>query len=362
VGTNILHPDILIVSSASDAHVRAVLSYLPHDVLPLICDFSQFSSTFGATFSLTPESSEPHDTVLFSKDGQRYSLSKVSSVWWRRPQPFLPQSRFDIQVDDYLRGEFSAFWGGILSSLPPHVRWYNYFDANKLASRKLYQLAAARDCGFTIPRTLVTSSPEEAKCFVESNPRVAFKSFSGTDTVWRPTRLFQKEMIEHIGKVSVSPVVFQEYVDGGRDFRITVIDEHIEAVAFDIDNSRYRFDVRMDTRTPRVRTSIPNDVANKLNAFMRKCGLRYGAFDLRERRDGEFVFFEVNPAGQFLYLDITAGTKLSEVMAQALAAHNENSSRLIAEDDSVAEDSIKVDFDVSEPFALSVPHLKEHLR
>jgi hypothetical protein len=34
--------------------------------------------------------------------------------------------------------------------------------------------------------------------------------------------------------------------------------------------------------------------------------------------DGDHCFFEVNPAGQFLYLDLIAGTQICKLVAEAL--------------------------------------------
>jgi len=45
---------------------------------------------------------------------------------------------------------------------------------------------------------------------------------------------------------------------------------------------------------------LPVRVQEKLLQLMRALGLEYGAIDMRRTPDGEYVFFEVNPAGQFL--------------------------------------------------------------
>jgi hypothetical protein len=64
---------------------------------------------------------------------------------------------------------------------------------------------------------------------------------------------------------------------------------------------------------PWIYKQPPNDVADKLRALMRRLGLVYGAIDLRLTEDGRYVFLEINPAGQFLYVEQQTGQPSSLV-------------------------------------------------
>ena len=57
----------------------------------------------------------------------------------------------------------------------------------------------------------------------------------------------------------------------------------------------------------------------RLVSLMKRLGLAYGAIDLRLTPQVEYVFLEVNPGGQFLFLELVAGMPLSELMAEFLA-------------------------------------------
>jgi glutathione synthase/RimK-type ligase-like ATP-grasp enzyme len=52
---------------------------------------------------------------------------------------------------------------------------------------------------------------------------------------------------------------------------------------------------------------------------MRRLGLEYGAIDLRLTPDGDYVFFEVNPGGQFLFVEHACGLPISAALAAHLA-------------------------------------------
>jgi glutathione synthase/RimK-type ligase-like ATP-grasp enzyme len=53
---------------------------------------------------------------------------------------------------------------------------------------------------------------------------------------------------------------------------------------------------------------------------MRRLGLVYGAIDLRLTGDGRYVFLEINPAGQFRYVEEQTGQPLAAALAARLAA------------------------------------------
>jgi len=54
-------------------------------------------------------------------------------------------------------------------------------------------------------------------------------------------------------------------------------------------------------------------------AFMKRLGLEYGGIDFRLTADLEYVFFEVNTTGEFLYVEDRTGQPISAAMAAHLA-------------------------------------------
>lgn len=53
--------------------------------------------------------------------------------------------------------------------------------------------------------------------------------------------------------------------------------------------------------------------------LMDELGLQYGTIDLKRCESGEYVFLEINPQGQFLYVEIKAGMPITRTMAELLA-------------------------------------------
>ena len=51
---------------------------------------------------------------------------------------------------------------------------------------------------------------------------------------------------------------------------------------------------------------------------MHALGLNFGCIDLIVRPDGDVVFLECNPNGQWLWIELTTGQKISEAIASFL--------------------------------------------
>ena len=51
---------------------------------------------------------------------------------------------------------------------------------------------------------------------------------------------------------------------------------------------------------------------------MHRLGLVYGAIDMRRTPDGRYVFLEINPAGQWLFVEHFSGQPITSTLARLL--------------------------------------------
>lgn len=63
---------------------------------------------------------------------------------------------------------------------------------------------------------------------------------------------------------------------------------------------------------------IPDKVESQLLDLVGRLGLRYGAVDMRLTPDGKYVLLEINPAGQFRYIEAATGQPMTATMAALL--------------------------------------------
>jgi hypothetical protein len=167
----------------------------------------------------------------------------------------------------------------------------------------------------------MTSDPEEAREFWrDCKGDVIYKQFLALPEAWWETRkLGEAEVKIGDAAIRLAPVIFQRHVPAVADLRVTIIGDEVFAAAVDVRELAYKVDVRMNFDAKHVAHDQPDDVANKLRALMQRLGLVYGAIDLRLTEDGRYVFLEINPAGQFLYVEQQTGQPITAALAACLA-------------------------------------------
>jgi glutathione synthase/RimK-type ligase-like ATP-grasp enzyme len=261
------------------------------------------SNRHGSAFALT------------SRGGKPLRLDDVRAFWWRRPQPFVLPTGMDGTERSFALTELATAFQGMWQA--NEALWVNNIVRDAAAAHKPWQLEMARRIGLSIPDTLITTDPDQARAFWQARAgEVIYKPFLQTFHSWRETRKLKEEELRLLDRVKLAPVIFQSLVPGAADLRVTVIGTDLFPAAVDLKKVEYTLDVRLNQQAYE-RHELPAAVSEKLLAFMRELGLEYGAIDLRLTPDGDYVFFEVNPAGQFLFVEHACGLPIS----QALAAH-----------------------------------------
>ena len=65
-------------------------------------------------------------------------------------------------------------------------------------------------------------------------------------------------------------------------------------------------------------TEHVSQLQSQLLALVRRLGLVYSTIDLKLTNDGEYVFLELNPQGQFLYVEILSAMPITAAVASLL--------------------------------------------
>ncbi len=83
----------------------------------------------------------------------------------------------------------------------------------------------------------------------------------------------------------------------------------------------YEIDYRMDLNGAQFSAvELPTITRQRIAKFMEALGLVYGAIDLRRTHDGSDVFLEVNPSGEWLFVEQRTGQPITGSMATLLAS------------------------------------------
>ena len=305
---------ILIISFPDNDHVSRVTEHLTSDfeVLDL--------ATIPAQTRMHAYAGNTADHLLLdTPSGRRIDLDTVGAVWNRRIRSFtIDPSVTDETAKLFAHSETTEAVQGLWYAMPCY--WMNHPTADEMALRKVTQHRAAHHLGMRIPETLVTNGPDEARAFVERHAAtgVVRKAFRNIAQAPRETLKVGPQELAMIDSVRFAPVILQEYIPVALDLRVTVVDDQIFATSFRSD-PQYEVDYRPGVGTADVQPyTLPDDVAAKLMQLMAHFGLKYGAVDFRLTPEGEHVFLEVNPAGEYLFASERTGQPIPQAIAAAL--------------------------------------------
>jgi glutathione synthase/RimK-type ligase-like ATP-grasp enzyme len=262
-------------------------------------------------------------TPVLEVDGIQYEPNRFTNVWYRRPERFRSELLDDTPEGRFVYGE----WVEALEGFFGHIdqdRWINHPSRNVAASHKIEQLTTARALGFRIPDTLVTQDAGKLRAFFSKHDGKIIVKPMVSRYVERPdgqmkslvyTNKVDASHLEKLDDLPASPTLFQQRIDKSRDVRITVVGEHIHAVALtarEPDGSQ-RCDIRRNNMEDVEYQEIacPAEVARGVKTLMGRYGLRFAAIDMAIGADGLWYFFEVNPNGQWAWLDLAGGMDIA---------------------------------------------------
>lgn len=259
-------------------------------------------------------------------------LATIRSVWVRTPSSFKLVDELSPAERDFARREAKIGLGGVLLSLPD-VLWVNRPDLAAIAVYQPIQWVAAARCGLTVPRTLVTNTPEAVARFAkESEEGVVVKPLSANliyeDDTYKMgwTRKLAPADLADLRGIDTTAHLIQDWAPKSWEYRVVVVGEEVFAVAIHAGSDEAFVDWRSDYPSLSYEVvDLPPEFAGQLCAFMAELGLVYGAFDLSVGQDGTsrvVSFLEINPGGQYGFLEAATGVPITDSLVRLLTHGN----------------------------------------
>jgi hypothetical protein len=307
---------ILIFAESDDVHARMVCSRLRRDLGmdATILDTADYPVKWSADLL----AGGTHEYRIKTPENT-ISSYEVTGVWRRRIKPCSIRDEItDREIRGFCRMEAMAFIVGLLGGLTNIV---NSASSEHLASRKAFQLQAAVDAGLRVPETLISSDPKEIRNFYDQNSgEVVFKLLTPTRFQFSETRALRSDDLAFLGSAIFAPTIYQRKISPKCHLRVTIVDGETFCATITPSRDYAMLDWRLDPDPIIKEGDMPTSVTAGLLQLMRLLGLRYGAVDMILGNDDVYYFLEVNPGGQFLFVEIETEQPISLAVARALGS------------------------------------------
>ncbi|MFC0313698.1 hypothetical protein ACFQNE_07205 [Gordonia phosphorivorans] len=282
--------------------------------------------------------SEIHPSVevgstRFAVDVGGWDWSRITTVWNRRVivnPGWSTEPATDVMLEKHIHDQNLALVDGLLASIPPEANWMNRIES-RFARSKVHQLRLAAELRIPIPETLVSSDPNQIRAFARTHrvsgiiTKLIAPTPSRVPNGEEQFSIFTTEIDpDEVGDSALSSAVaiYQPKVRKTREARAIVVGNEVVCCAFDTQQSaqtaldwrRYDFDA-----VPHYSIDLPSEFADRLVELVARLGLIYAAIDVAELPDGSWLMFEVNPAGQWAWLEELGGVPVGRTIAKWLA-------------------------------------------
>lgn len=248
-------------------------------------------------------------------------LQDIGCVYYRRPSRFEMPDGMGDEVHRFASREARMGLGGVLAALP---RWLNHPGDMASAEFKPVQLAAARACGLAVPPTIVTNDLGEATAFIRRVGRAVYKPFTqGAVVEGESTKVVFTTPVTTAdldSSVTLTAHLLQAWVDKQYELRLTVVDDSYIAVRIDAHSQPAAIDWRRDYEnlSYSVVPDLPAGLKANVAALLRQLRLRFAAIDFIVDPNGVHHFIDLNPNGQWAWIEEATGAPITSAIADAL--------------------------------------------
>ena len=326
---------IFIFSNKEDSHPTHVIQYLNAWGVPvfrmntecLLTDyrFSWWANEQGCDFRIRNK-----------KNGLEVFGHQITAIWERRPEipNELSINSSCEEVNKHNLEEAHGFLSFIRYYLKD-VYSIGGIVEDRYASSKMLQLSVAHSLGMSMPDTCFSNEKTPIVDLAKQYTDLSLKPISGSSVfindeqeyVFYSQKAKSADLIQQPEEAFTQTVSFvQNYVEKAYELRVTVINQDIIACKIDSqiqDNDKGKIDWRQgyDYNLKHEIVDLPERIKQFCLEFLKRMKLNFGCFDFIVTPEGEYVFLECNPNGQWLWIEMETGYDISKIMARNLAKY-----------------------------------------
>jgi len=308
-----------IITRAQDLHGPVIAHTLRqrHGAQCYLIPVNRIAASGGLSYSNLKTCA----ATLPSIEGSRVAIGDLDVIWWRRfarTQELPLEPSVEMRFEKIVHRDTERALLGVALNEFAGV-WVNHPLHTQYASNLINHLRAAHEAGFRVPATLVSQHPDDIRAFcAHLAGRVVVKDLGGSG-IGTTTTMVTDALLAREDVLRLAPSVYQEYIPGGRHLRVHCFGDTCIAVLVESG----RLDWRPDLNIPMRPFPVSPQLHQKLAHTQERLGIRMGIVDIKLTEHNEPVWLEVNPQGQFLFVEGLTGIPLADAFSDFLYAEGE---------------------------------------
>ncbi|HFT5240796.1 TPA: hypothetical protein ACGTP8_004541 [Yersinia enterocolitica] len=244
-------------------------------------------------------------------------------------QPKMPDLNIIDTDKEFAEREVGETLKSLWRSIGDNI-WLNAPHRILRASNKPEQLNIAKSMGFNIPDTYIGTNHEEINSFYEkccgemiSKAVKHGFNFDGNTARVAATQIIDKTTLASLKDYAKIPMIFQKNIAKKYDIRVTVVGESVFATAIESQtHEQTKVDWRLSDcyKIPLKQYAIclPEHINKLCKEITNKFNLKYSAIDLVLGLDGVYYFLELNPNGQWAWIEQLSIHKIRDSIIDTL--------------------------------------------
>ena len=261
-----------------------------------------------------------NEVMIISIDGEEYEaqFEHLKGIFFRAPVFLRTQSKKELSVQEQLeRNQWSSFLRNLI--VFKNANWINNPVSTYRAENKIFQLCIAKEYGLEVPVTYISNCTDfNKKYIVKSLDTALFYDMENNKEMFTYSNVVSGSELNEYDLTS-APIFIQEFLNPKIDCRVTYVQGKLFPVKILQNGKGLYGDWRMrKEELEYIPFQLPTYVENAIHKLMKKLELNFGGIDLAIV-SGEYYFIEVNPTGEWGWLEVKTGTNISKTIKRALA-------------------------------------------
>lgn len=326
VKKNRVSPQVLILTKRMDIESDLIgIQLLRNGIEYIKINEEDIPLDFGAEFRVGRENS-----VLLKLRDKEIVTESIKVVLFRY---------FDLKFLKHLTGIHQIYveqqWYQLFNCLQASLRclWINDPNNTFSSENRLHQLLVAQKNGFRIPDTSITNIPSSGIRFCNEYPtKTVAKVLHHHEIIYKeysyrfPTSIITADSLSNINGLRYAPLILQKRILSREEIRITVVDDKVFPIRITCSKNKRKYYSDLHKIEERFlnfeNLDIEKNIEKKCIKLNRELGLLLSSIDLMVDNKGELYFLEINPIGDWNWLekhvDLSITDSVSKLILKSL--------------------------------------------